>query len=126
LLADALKVTAAQASGALPPPLARALATMPSRLSSIERRLGDGAAPIVVVTAADLATGRVLEDGTAPARELWLAVDVAGAPTAYVGARIPFVEKISTLRSTDATWAKLLEGEPPARPAWIEPFSAPQ
>lgn len=125
-LSDALKVTAAQASAVLPPPLARALATMPSRLSSIERRLGPAAAPLVVVTAADLATGRVLEDGTAPARELWLAVDVAGAPTAYVGARVPFVEKVSTLRSTDATWTKLLEGDPPARPAWIEPFSAPQ
>jgi hypothetical protein len=124
-LSDALRVTAAQASGALPPPLARALATMPSRLSSIERRLGPAAAPLVVVTAADLSTLRVLEDGTAPARELWLAVDVAGAPTAYVGARIPFVEKISTLRSTDASWAKLLEGDPPARPTWIEPFSAP-
>ena len=126
LLGDALKVTSAQVAAALPPPLAHALATMPSRLASIERRLGPAAAPIVVVTAADLSSLRVLEDGTAQARELWLAVDVAGAPTAYVGARVPFVEKISTLRSTDATWAKLLEGDPPARPAWIEPFSTAQ
>ncbi|HEX4512657.1 MAG TPA: DUF3160 domain-containing protein [Polyangiaceae bacterium] len=126
LLADALKITSAQALAALPPPLARALATMPSRLASLERHLGPAAAPLVVVTAADLATGRVLEDGTGAARELWLAVDVAGAPAAYIGARVPFVEKVSTLRSTDATWAKLQETAPPARPAWVEPFSAPQ
>jgi hypothetical protein len=126
LLADALKIASAQAVGALPPPLSRALATMPSRLSSIERRLGPGATPLVVVTAADLASWRVLEDGTAAARDVWLVVDVAGAPLAYVGARVPFVEKTSTLRSTDATWAKVLEEAPPARPTWVEPFLAPQ
>jgi hypothetical protein len=125
LLEDALRISTAQSTAALAPPLAHALATMPSRLASIERRLGPAAAPLVVVTAADLATLRVLEDGTASAREVWLVVDVAGAPAAYVGARVPFVEKISTLRSTDASWAKVLEEAPPPRPAWTEPFSPP-
>jgi hypothetical protein len=125
LLADALHIVVAQAAGPLGAPLGHTLAAMPSRIASIERILGPCAAPMVVVTAANLAKGRVLEDATGYASDVWLAVDVAGTASLFVGARVPFYEMASTLRETDASWSKRLASSPPPAPAWIEMFSEP-
>jgi hypothetical protein len=124
-LVDALQIATAQATAQLTPAQSRMVATMPSRLATIERHLGSGAAPLVVVTAADVTLGRVLEDATGEINEVWLAVDIAGAPSVFVGARIPFHEVISTLRSTDASWSKRLAQAPPPEAAWVESFSEP-
>jgi hypothetical protein len=125
LLADALHIMVAQAAGPLGSPLGHALAAMPSRITSIERILGPCAAPLIVVTAANLTKERVLEDATGYASDVWLAVDLAGATALFVGARVPFYEMASTLRETDASWSKRLASSPPSAPAWIEPFSEP-
>ncbi len=124
-LVDALHIATAQATAQLTPAQSRTLATMPSRLATIERHLGSGSAPLVVVTAADVTLGRVLEDATGEMNEVWLAVDIAGAPSVFVGARIPFHEVTSTLRSTDASWSKRLAQFPPPRAAWVESYSEP-
>ncbi len=87
--------------------------------------MGSSAAPLVVVTAANPAKGRVLEDATGYASDVWLAMDVAGAASLFVGARIPFYEVAATLRETDASWSKRLVESPPPSPTWVEPFSQP-
>jgi hypothetical protein len=124
LLDDALAVATSQDRKPLRPELAHALATMPSRIAAIERRLGPAASPDVVVTAADPSSHRVLEDGTGQLDEVWLAVDVGGAVSLFVGARVPFYETIATLRATDASWARHLVETPPPRPAWERAFSS--
>ncbi len=118
LLRDALAIAEAEGSAPLSPALAHALATFPSRLAALERRIGPAAAPEIVVTAADLGSGRVLEDGTGEAEQVALLVDVAGDASLFVGARIPFYERAATLRSNDATFARQLETSPPSRLAW--------
>lgn len=125
MLADALHIVLAQAVAPLDAPLAHALGAMPSRIASIERSMGSSAAPLVVVTAANPAKGRVLEDATGYASDVWLAIDVAGAASLFVGARIPFYEVAATLRETDASWSKRLVESPPPSPTWVEPFSQP-
>jgi hypothetical protein len=119
LFTDALQIAVAQATAPLAPPLARALSSMPSRIASIERSLGPSAAPLVVVTAANATTGRVLEDATGYAGDVWLAIDVAGVASLFVGARIPFYEMAATLRETDASWSKRLASSPPPPPTWV-------
>ena len=118
VLSDALHVAEEQARGPLPPPLARALATMPARIAALERRLGPLASPEIVVTAADLASGRLLEDATGDADEVWLAVDTGGEASLFVGVGVPFYERVATLRSTDASWQRELASNPPARPSF--------
>jgi len=120
LLRAALAIAIAQPSGPLTPELARALASMPSRIASIEKRLGPAAQPLVVATAAHLESNRVLEDATGTIDDAWLAIDVAGSTSLYVGVAIPFYESTTQLRSTDATFAKRLAENPPAHPAWRE------
>ena len=118
LLRDALAIAEAEGSAPLSPPLARALATFPSRLVALERRIGPAASPEIVVTAADLASGRVLEDATGEAEQVALLVDVGGDASLFVGARIPFYERSATLRSNDASFARQLETSPRPRVAW--------
>ncbi len=123
LIDDALHVALAQAIAPLPPNLAHTLASMPARIANIERRLGPSASPLVVVTAANMAKGQVLEDATGTMSDVWLAIDVGGAASFFVGARIPFFETASTLRETDASWAKRLIESPPAPPTWAPSVS---
>ncbi len=120
LLKSALAIVVAQSTAPLGEPLARELATMPSRIAAIEKRLGPAASPLVVATASQVDASRVLEDATGTLEDVWLAVDVAGSTSLYVGVAIPFYESITTLRSTDATFTKRLAENPPPHPAWRE------
>ncbi len=120
LLKSALAIVTAQASAPLSPAIAHDLSTIPSRIAAIERRLGPAADPLVVATASDVDSGRVLEQGTGYIEDAWLAIDVAGTTTLYVGVAIPFYESAATLRSTDASFAKRLIENPPAKPTWLD------
>jgi hypothetical protein len=120
LLKSALSIVVAQSVGPLAPSLAHELAAMPSRIAALERRLGPTAAPLVVATAAQLESNRVVEQSTGDVEDAWLAVDVAGTASIYVGVALPFYESITTLRSTDSSFAKRLAESPPAHPAWRE------
>ncbi len=125
LLDDALQIALAQTVAPLPVPLAHTLASMPARISAIERRLGPAGAPLLVVVASNVQENHVLEDATGHIDDVWLAVDVAGVASLFVGVRVPFYELATTLRSTDASWAKQLTQSPPPRWTWTAPFSAP-
>lgn len=120
LLKSALAIVVAQSVAPLTPALAHELASMPSRIAAIERRLGPASAPLVVATAADIDTNHVLEQSTGYIEDAWLAVDVAASTSLYVGVAIPFYESTSTLRSTDASFAKRLTENPPSQPAWFD------
>jgi hypothetical protein len=120
LLDDALRIACAQASAPLPSSLARTLVSMPARIASIEHRVGGCGGPLVAVTAANTAKGRLLENATGFPSEVWLAVDVAGMASLFVGERIPFYEMAVTLRETDGSWAKRLIEVPTSPPAWVQ------
>ena len=45
---------------------------------------------------------------------------IGDSASLYVGVAIPFYESITTLRSTDATFAKRLTENPPPHPTWRE------
>jgi hypothetical protein len=121
LLGDALRIAVAQARG-LGPDDARVIDEMPARLAAIERRMGKGAAaPAIVAVHQEPATSRALEEATGDLEDVWMVVDIAGAPTLAVGAHVPHFELGSTLRSTDGAWARRLREAPPPRPTWLEP-----
>jgi hypothetical protein len=112
ILESSLHIAEAQGRAPLSPELARALATLPSRIASLERRLGPAASPEVVVTAADLASGRVLEDAAGEIEDVWLLVDTGGVASAFAGAAVPFYERTVTLRSNDTSFARQLAESP--------------
>jgi hypothetical protein len=120
LLVDAIDVVLSQARGALTAAQMHTLASMPWRIGAIERRLGPAAAPLVVATVADATSGQIREHATGYVDDVWLAVDVGGTATLYVGTAIPFYEMTSTLRFTDALWTKQLTDAPAPRPDWLE------
>jgi len=95
--------------------LAPRLARFPSRIAALEAWLGPAAAPVVVDVRVELASGRVLEEGTGPLEELFLRVrDPRGHLTVIaVGASVPHMEleESAAHPSGDVAWrARIGEG----------------
>jgi hypothetical protein len=101
------------------------LADIPARIAALEAAMEPAALPVVVDVHVDLATGRVLEEGTAPIEELFVLVrDPLTHRTALcVGASIPHVEVVeSGTRLDDASWrARAAAGRMPDPDVLYEP-----
>jgi hypothetical protein len=123
------------ADAPLPPSLESTLANFPARLSTLEETLAaTGAAdvPLVVAVHLDVASGRVLAEGTGSIEEGWVVMREPGTHQLWMalGASIPhyeFVEPASR-RPSDTEWRTRLraDGEPaPGALARAYVFSGP-
>ena len=128
LLVDALDVALREATTvALSAKEQRTLDTFPARIVSLERSLAVGAAaPWISPVHVDVATGRVLEEGSGYLEDGYFVLRMPGAPlpALFLGVHVPHAERVSTLRTTDATWRGQLEKGSVASPDWQKAFRA--
>lgn len=103
----------------------RTLDTFPARIVALERALDVGAAaPWIAPVHLDVATGRVLEEGSGYLEDGYFLLRMPGAPlpAMFVGVHVPHAERVSTLRTTDATWRGQLEKGIIPSPDWKKSF----
>jgi hypothetical protein len=90
-----------------------ALVDLPERMAALEARLGPAANPVVIDVGFDVASGRVLEEGTGPIDEVFMRVRDPASHRAVVavGASIPHVEREEQggRRLDDGTWRSWIE-----------------
>ena len=128
LLVDALDVALRETTKIpLGPKELRTLDTFPARIVALERSLNGGAAaPWISPVHLDVATGRVLEEGSGYLEDGYFLLRMPGAPlpAMFLGVHVPHTERVSTLRTTDATWRGQLEKGSVASPDWQKGFRA--
>lgn len=106
------------------------LAQIPERMAALELRAGPAGDPVVIAVHLDVASGRVLEEGTGAVDEIFIRVldPVAHRVVVAVGASIPHFEFVepSGARRNDATWGvQLRGGQAPDRDSFIGADLAP-
>lgn len=128
LLLDAFDVALRESGGsALGAKDQHALDGMPQAIANLEKRLGRPlATPQIAVVHADVAGKRFLEVGSGFVEEERLVLRQPGAqaPTVFVGASVPFIERAQSLRTTDATFRSQLEKTRGPTPPWQRVFRA--
>jgi len=128
LLVDALDVALRETTKIpLGPKELRTLDTFPSRIAALERSLAIGAAsPWISPLHLDVASGRVLEEGSGYLEDGYFLLQMPGAPLPemFLGVHVPHAERVSSLRTTDATWRGQLEKGSVASPDWQKGFRA--
>jgi hypothetical protein len=102
------------------------LAQIPARIAALEAVAHPAAAPVVIDVHVDMASGRVLEEATAPLEELflWVHDPVTNRAVLVVGATIRHIELVQTgfSRLDDAAFrASIAAGKVPDRDAATEP-----